>query len=140
MAEIAGTAVGIVSLSIQICERLLWYTDNVKNGRDKAENLRDGMDRLTNVLELLETSLSRRDVSPYTTMAQTSIISCETALQSIKKLISAYSPSYEPGLRNGMERFAKRLVFPFKEADINHWKGTVDILQTLQVTLQALGL
>ncbi|OAL44379.1 hypothetical protein IQ07DRAFT_685009 [Pyrenochaeta sp. DS3sAY3a] len=141
MAEIAGTAVGIVSLSIQICERLLWYTDNVKNGRDKAENLRDGVDRLTNVLELLETSLSRRDVSPYTTMAQTSIISCETALQSIKKLISTYSPAYEPGLRNGMERFAKRLVYPFKEADINHWKGTVnDILQTLQVTLHALEL
>lgn len=139
MAEIAGSAVGIISLSIQICERLLWYTDNVKNGRAKIENLRAGLDQLTNVLELLETSLGRHGVSPYTKVAQSSIVSCETALESIKKLISTFSPSCDPGLRNSMERFAKRLVFPFKEAEVDHWKSTVnDMLQTLQVTLHAL--
>ncbi|KAF1844398.1 uncharacterized protein K460DRAFT_369266 [Cucurbitaria berberidis CBS 394.84] len=141
MAEIAGTAVGIVSLSIQICERLVWYTNNVKDAREKAENLRTGLNQLSDVLEALEACIDRLRGPVLVTAARDSVIACANAMETIKNKLGSCSTSNKSKLRIGMGRLATRLIFLFKESDVLYLRGMVsDILQTWQVALHALQL
>jgi uncharacterized phage infection (PIP) family protein YhgE len=55
MAEVAGTIIGVISLSIQLFDKLSKYTNSVKDARKKAEQITHELDTLVNLLKSLET-------------------------------------------------------------------------------------
>jgi len=139
MADIAGTAVGIVSLSIQLCQGIVWYVDGVRDAKDKAQQVIAEMNRFVDLLELLENVVGNLETGPSVVATQSGIVACSTAINQIRSKVGDLNSGGGSGLRVGMKKLTKRMTFPFKEPEIKYWKTVVsDIQQTLQTALQAL--
>ncbi|KAL6707511.1 hypothetical protein ACN47E_004081 [Coniothyrium glycines] len=141
MAEIAGTLVGIISLSIQICGGLTGYIDSVKHASSTAEQISAEMDHLADQLENLDSVVKKLDSSHSAVLTQKSVIACANAIQHVREKLGEYRPNTSSGLRASFKAFASRLKFPFKESDINYWRGVVSsIQQNLQIALDTLSI
>lgn len=60
--DVAGSAVGIVSLGIQVCQGLLSYYDSWKNYELDTVNARESIDDLSRTLSLLKGSLNAENL------------------------------------------------------------------------------
>ncbi|KAB2111266.1 hypothetical protein AG0111_0g1788 [Alternaria gaisen] len=134
MAEVAGTIFGVISLSIQLFEKVNTYTNSVKDARTKAEQITGELDTLVNLLENLETITSRLDPTTSTALTRNSIEECARAVEVIRSRLGDVPPV------KGSVRFwtrsrnvIKQLTYPFKESDIKYWK---DVLASIQQSLQ----
>ncbi|CAN9380953.1 unnamed protein product [Alternaria alternata] len=137
--SITGSAVGVVSLAIQLCKGLEWYVSGVKDARDKAEQIAAEMEELANLLELLESIVAKVDPSQSVSTTLTGIASCADAIATIRKKLKPDSHASSGGMRSNLKRLGKRMAFPFKEAEIEYWKGVLNtIQQSLQTALLAL--
>ncbi|KAI4945832.1 hypothetical protein J4E91_007746 [Alternaria rosae] len=131
--SITGSAVGVVSLAIQVCKGLEWYLSGVKEAKDKAEQIAVETEELANLLERLESVIGKVDPSQSVSATRTGIVSCANAIATIRKKLKPDEHSSVGGIKSNLKRLTKRLVFPFKEADIMYWK---DVLNTVQQSLQ----
>lgn len=131
--SITGSAVGVISLAIQLCKGLEWYVSGVKEAKDKAGQIAAEMEELANLLELLESIVKKVDPSHTVTATRTGIKSCADAITTIRKKLKPGDQASDGGIKSSLKRLSKRLAFPFKEADIKYWK---DVLNTLQQSLQ----
>lgn len=139
--SITGSAVGVVSLAIQLCKGLEWYVSGVKDAKDKAEQIAAEMEELANLLELLESIVAKVDPSHTVTATRTGIESCADAIATIRKKLKPGDQASDGGIKSSLKRLGKRMAFPFKEAEIEYWKGVLNtIQQSLQTALLALVL
>lgn len=139
MADIAGTAVGIVSVSIQLCQGIVWYADGFGNAEDRARQVIAEMNRLVDLLELLQSVITKLDTGSTMLATQSGIVACSTAIDQIRSKVGDVSLVGGLGLRAGMKKLVKRVTFPFRESEVRYWKTVInDIQQSLQTALQAL--
>jgi len=131
--SITGSAVGVVSLAIQVCKGLEWYLSGVKEAKNKAEQITAETEQLANLLELLESTISKVDQSNSVSATRTGIVSCAHAVATIRKKLKPDDEAVNGGMKSSLKRLTKRLAFPFKEAEIIYWK---DVLNTVQQSLQ----
>jgi hypothetical protein len=137
--SITGSAVGVVSLAIQLCKGLEWYVSGVKDARDKTEQIAAEMEELANLLELLESIVAKVDPSQSVSTTLTGIASCAEAITTIRKKLKPDDQASSGGIKSNLKRLGKRMAFPFKEAEIEYWKGVLNtIQQSLQTALLAL--
>jgi hypothetical protein len=137
--SITGSAVGVVSLAIQLCKGLEWYVSGVKDAKDKAEKIAADTEELTTFLELLETIVAKVDLSQSVSTTLTGIASCAEAIATIRKKLKLDNQAADGGIKSSLKRLGKRISFPFKEAEIEYWKGVLNtIQQSLQTALLAL--
>lgn len=134
MAEIAGTVVGVFSLSIQLFEKLSNYTNSVKDARYKAEQITHELDNLLSLLENLESVLGRIQDASSAVWMQVGIQECSHAIKTIRaKLGDDTQTASSSRLWNRLRKVVKRLAYPFKETDINYWQ---DVLKSVRHNLQ----
>lgn len=137
--SITGSAVGVVSLAIQLCKGLEWYVSGVKEAKDKAEQIMAETEELSTLLELLETIIGRVDRSQSVSTTLTGIASCADAIVTIRKKLRPDDQASDGGIKSSLKRLGKRMALPFKEAEIEYWKGVLStIQQSLQTALLAL--
>ncbi|KAI4678989.1 uncharacterized protein J4E88_006279 [Alternaria novae-zelandiae] len=131
--SITGSAVGVVSLAIQVCKGLEWYLSGVKEAKNKGEQIAAETEELANLLEQLESVIGKVDPSQPVSATRTGIVSCANAIATIRKKLKPDDQAASGGIKSSLKRLTKRLAFPFKEADIKYWK---DVLNTIQQSLQ----
>ncbi|CAN9433493.1 unnamed protein product [Alternaria alternata] len=137
--SITGSAVGVVSIAIQLCKDLNWYVSGVKDAEDKVESIAAYTEKLTNVLDSLETIVAKVDPSQAVSTTLTGIASCAEAIVTIRKKLKLDDPASSGGFKSNLKKLGKRMAFPFKEAEIESWKGALDTIhQSLQTALCAL--
>ncbi|KAF2873941.1 hypothetical protein BDV95DRAFT_604162 [Massariosphaeria phaeospora] len=137
--SVAGGAVGVLSLSIQVCERLVWFITNVKDAKDKTAQIHAELDSLADLLELLESIIGKLNPSGSVSATRSGIEACAEAIKKIRTKISDQSNANDSKLRFHIKRAKQRLAYPFKQEDIMHWKGVVEsIQQSLHTALLAL--
>ncbi|RAR09795.1 oxidoreductase, short chain dehydrogenase/reductase family [Stemphylium lycopersici] len=131
---IAGTVVGVFSLSIQLFEKLSNYTNSVKDARYKAEQITHELDNLLSLLENLESVLGRIQDASSAVWMQVGIQECSHAIKTIRaKLGDDTQTASSSRLWNRLRKVVKRLAYPFKETDINYWQ---DVLKSVRHNLQ----
>jgi len=131
--SITGSAVGVVSLAIQLCRGLEWYLSGIKEAKNKAEQITAETEELANLLESLESIISKADQSHAASVTRTGIVSCADAIATIRKKLKSDDQAASGGIQSSLKRLTKRLAYPFKEAEINYLK---DVLSTIQQSLQ----
>ena len=137
--SITGSAVGVVSLAIQLCKGLEWYVSGVKDAKDKAGKIAADTEELTNLLELLEIIVAKVDPSQSVSTTLTGIASCADAIATIRKKLKPDDLASDGKIKVSLKRLGKRMAFPFKEAEIEYWKGVLNTIhQGLQTALCAL--
>ena len=136
-----GSVVGIVTLGLQLCKGLISYIDCVKTAKEKAEQITAEVDRLTDVLELLETVIGKADAGPIVTVTRTGVFACAVAIEKIKERLGNANHSKGRGTRAYLRDVKEKLRFPLRQADILYWKTVLlEVQQSLQTAIQVLQL
>ncbi|KAH9872379.1 hypothetical protein IAQ61_005214 [Plenodomus lingam] len=136
MAEIA---IGIISLSIPICQGLISYIDGFKNAKSKAEQIRSESERLASLLELLDNTIGKLDHNECVTASRTGIIACASALESIRKSVGEPTKVVGSKPRFSFQVLAKRFAAPFKEADVKYRKDVLSNAEKVECLITQLA-
>lgn len=141
--DVAGTAVGIASLGIQICQGLLSYYDQWTSFSEDITATFRSIDDLSRTLILLRDSLKKGDLNvARATRVATCLQSCEDALAKLFKKAEKLRTKERPeGLEQRVRWEAQRLHYPFRASTLVKLQEIVAGIQTrLQVALQVLQL
>jgi hypothetical protein len=122
--SIGGSVVGVVSLTIEACKGIVWYTTNVKEAKDKTSKVREQMESLADLLEVLETVIGQRDPTTCSESVRTEIIACKDALTKIKDKLPIQTYNGK-----NLQRLKYRLLFPFKQDGILWCKEVAESIQ-----------
>jgi hypothetical protein len=140
--EVAGTAVGIASLGIQVCQGLLDYYDSWKSYDSDISSTYNAITDLSKTLILLRTTLHQQADEEGVGRVRTCVKDCEDALLKLdKKRDSLQKYSQPEGLRQKMRSGLQRTWYPFRKETLEALKASVtDIQERLKLALQVLQL
>lgn len=127
--SVVGSAVGVVSLGIEVCKGLVWYIDNAKNAKDRISQLSDQTDRLTCLLELLESVLEKTHAGRSRTETKAGVLACSEALDNIRTKLRSATPAGGSKFGQQLRSLKQQLLFPIKQSDLQHCKNVVESVQ-----------
>lgn len=144
MAEILGTTVGVLSLSIQVCQELVSYYQHYKDQDSKLGDIHRDVNILSNTLRCIQTSLLKPHYQQLDTiiLVDNSITACAAAIRRLEELLNKCHQATVPAdFKERMKVLTRRAVFPFYQSTINDLRDAVKGLQNnLVVAVQTLQL
>jgi hypothetical protein len=138
-----GTAVGIASFGIQICQGLLLYYDAWKGYDSDISSAYESITDLSKTLTLLIGSLQRGNVdNERAERVQTCLQSCVDALRKLEaERHSLQKHSTPEGTREKVRSALQRSWYPFKKETLGKLKDNVaEVQERLKLALQVLQL
>jgi hypothetical protein len=138
-----GTAVGIASFGIQICQGLLLYYDAWKGYDSDISSAYESITDLSKTLTLLIGSLQRENVdNERAERVQTCLQSCVDALRKLEaERHSLQKHSTPEGTREKVRSALQRSWYPFKKETLGKLKDNVaEVQERLKLALQVLQL
>ena len=138
-----GTAVGIASFGIQICQGLLSYYDAWKGYDSDISGAYESITDLSKTLHLLVGSLQRGTVdNERAERVQTCLQSCVDAIRKLEaERRSLQKHSTPEGAREKVRSALQRSWYPFKKETLGKLKDNVaEIQERLKLALQVLQL
>ncbi|OCT45668.1 hypothetical protein CLCR_01745 [Cladophialophora carrionii] len=145
MAEVAGTAVGVISLGIQVCQGLVSYYQAYRGQDETIRNILCHVEGLSNTLEVAHACLTKANPARFVAISQAvnSIIACADAIHGLEQLLQRCRQTISP-TASGPERIrlaVHKAVFPFQQSTIRDFSETVKGLQAnVSLALQTLQL
>jgi hypothetical protein len=138
--DVAGTAVGVASLGIQVCEGLLDYYQayesydrDIQDAQKWIANLRRTLIVLEN---LLQNSNAKQDVFQNT---QTGLLDCEDGILGLEKKLLEIRKGDPVTAREKTKALGHRLIYPFQRSTIAKLKEIVkDLFDHLLLSIQVL--
>ncbi|PLB55931.1 hypothetical protein P170DRAFT_506431 [Aspergillus steynii IBT 23096] len=138
--SVAGSAVGIISLGLQVCGKIIKYSQDLRGQDDdldrlvtKAEHLRAPLKELQDLIED-----TRNESSKTADDLESKALGLQVYVERLKRKIEQYQPVSTGGAHgNGKARSTfKRAVYPFKKESLGEIAYCLDSMQmTLQTTL-----
>ncbi|KAF2117923.1 hypothetical protein BDV96DRAFT_685560 [Lophiotrema nucula] len=142
--SVAGTAVGITSLGIQICQGLVQYYSQFRSYHDDIESAIQRLEGLEGILKALESVKSKVEMDNHepSEQLQLAMRACEACLKKLELQLKKCGETKIPGtLKDRANMARKRLLWPFKRDTLKDLQGTLDRLQhNLQLSLKILGI
>lgn len=142
--SIAGTAVGITSLGLQIFQGLFQYYAQFRGLHDDIDDILRRVEGLEGILKSLEPLIRRYEssTSEAPSQLQLALTACEKALQRLKLMTEKCGKTRESdSLQDRLRLARKRLLWPFKKDTLHGLHDTLNSFQdNLSLALQSLGL
>jgi hypothetical protein len=140
--EVAGTAVGIASLGIQVCQGLLSYYDAWKAYDPDINSTYSAITDLSKTLAILKTTLQQEVDEERVGRVKTCVKDCEDALLELENKRQSLQKFSQPeGLRQRMRSGLQRSWYPFRKDTLDALKASVtDVQERLKLALQVLQL
>lgn len=129
--SVAGTAVGVVSLGLQVTGGLIKYYSNFKSYHDDIAQITQSSERLCELLEYLKDVLRKEEPEHSAVLEQVrrSVGACDGGLRLLKREVDKNRTVKLPvNTEDKARMIVKRLLYPFKK----------DTLYGVQVQLYAL--
>ena len=131
MAEafgVAGSAVGVISLGIQVCEGLLTYYESWKGCHQDIENTSKSIASLTETLELVSRVVRNRkgQGEPVEQQISSIVVRCLTGIEALSKELEGFEKYPESAdIRSKIKSHMRRLYYPFKESTLAKLRDSV---------------
>jgi hypothetical protein len=140
--DVPGTAVGIASLGIQVCQGLLSYYDAWKGYDHDINSTYNAVTDLSRTLTILKTTLQQETDKERVERVRTCVNNCEDVLLELEKRRYSLRKYGQPeGLRQKMRAGMQRTWYPFRKETLEALKASVsDIQERLKLALQVLQL
>jgi hypothetical protein len=140
--DVAGTAVGIASLGIQVCQGLLSYYDAWKSYDSDISGTYNAITDLSKTLTIIKTTLQQEVDKERVGRVRTCVGNCEGALLELeKKRYSLQKYAQPKSLRQKMRSGLQRSWYPFRKETLEALKGSIsDVQERLMLALQVLQL
>lgn len=144
MAEVAGTAIAIISLGIQVFQGLVSYYQDFNSQDEKVTDILGDMNTLSNILEAIQRCLSKLNSRQLDIITQTQdcIIACASAITKLDQLLAKCLQTTVPAdFKERMRVLTRKALFPFCSSTIKDLRDTVKGLQmNIVIALQTLQL
>ena len=146
MAElaVAGSVVGLVSLSIQCCEGLTSYYSDFRSCSDEMNRTLQHMNEVTTICRNLERELQGRAQSTDPTSQQVIrlITSCHDNIQKLEHALNQCRITHLPAnFTAKVQLFHAKMLYPFRKRTLRSLEEAVHSVQTnLGIALQTLEL
>jgi hypothetical protein len=145
MAElgIAGSAVGLASLGIEVCQGLLGYYQDWKGYREDVDSTYSKISSLQQTLELLACVLKDGSIAAeHAARANECLIECCDGIENLKKRLAKIRKNDDPrGFRQVVRAGEIRLLYPFKKDTLTKLDNLVtDLIMRLSLVLDMLHL
>jgi chaperonin cofactor prefoldin len=148
--SVTGSAVGVASLGLTICQGFLLYYGPYKSFHDDVDEVVSRIQSLNDLLALLQkvvTESDATDTSPATQsgdlVTQKNIKSCHQGLNRLQKMLDKCHRTCPPGREKAsrLRTQVDRLLYPFRRETLMNLMETVSWLQAnVDTTLQVLHL
>jgi hypothetical protein len=137
-----GTAVGIASFGIQVCQGLLWYYDAWKGYDSDLSSTYDAIADLSKTLTLLKDTLQQEGHKERVERVRRCVNSCVDTLRGLEdKRHSLQNYAQPEGLRQKMRSGVQRAWYPFRKETLLALKvSVVNVQERLKLALQGLQL
>ncbi|KAL9621638.1 MAG: hypothetical protein Q9160_003890 [Pyrenula sp. 1 TL-2023] len=118
MAEIAGTAVGVIPLGIQVCQAIVSYYHDFRDQDEKIRSILQDLAVLTNGLELVQTCIAKDCFLQVngTVQAEESIITYATAIARLNQLLAKCHQTTKSTVKERILELGQKATFPFVKA------------------------
>jgi ankyrin repeat domain-containing protein 50 len=138
----AGSAVGVISLGLQVCQGLMQYYGTWKDGRQDISRMCKLVDSLADILNALKQSLEKGSlVGDVVDMVQGSVQACTDSILELQEELTRVQAIKGSSIRSKLHDQGRRLLYPFRESTLLKLKEIVlDIRDNLTVAVQALHL
>ncbi|KAK5170298.1 uncharacterized protein LTR77_004885 [Saxophila tyrrhenica] len=145
MAElgIAGSAVGVASLGIMVCQGLLSYYEDWKASSDDIKTAHGKIRDLEATLELLAGVLRSDSLEHVHLMRiEECLIGCYDSMKVLQKRLQKLLTNHDPkGFRQVIKAGQQRLLYPFKKDTLDKLNAAVDdLVHRLSLALHVLHL
>ncbi|KAL1793099.1 hypothetical protein ACET3X_008081 [Alternaria dauci] len=136
-----GTAVGVVSLGLQVCEGILKYYHDWKGYEDDIRETYTGIDDLAKTFALLHAELQTVPQKAFATRAQECLAACQDGIQQLEKKLKKLHKEAPTGLRQKAQVGGLRLIYPFRKSTLEKLKEIAHgLMQQLNLALQIIHL
>jgi hypothetical protein len=152
MAEqfsVAGSAVGVVSLGITVCQGLHRYYSACRDRSDDVKALVSSLDGLIRALDMLRNTI-KDNCFDATTQAhiESHIADCGDAVQNlarelekVKKEVPLSVPGGRLSLKGKLGNAGKTLLYPFRESTLKKLRGFIEeVCENLAVATSSVQL
>ncbi|OBS22814.1 hypothetical protein FPOA_09140 [Fusarium poae] len=133
--SVAGTAVGITSLGIQVCQGLITYLRAVRGRKEEIRDIVREVDQVVSLLYSLHNTLPDVGIRNGANSLRTCVNNCYTKLEELGKILDDLSESQHP--QKVVKRAAdimRGMSYPFQQEKLNTMR------QSLRSILGDLGL
>ncbi|KAH7079932.1 hypothetical protein BKA63DRAFT_600355 [Paraphoma chrysanthemicola] len=134
-----GTAVGVASLGIQVCEGLLKYYRDWKGYEDDIRETCTEIADLSKTFGLLSDTLQRASPNALAQRAQECLTTTQEGVQQLEKKRKKLHREAPTGLRHKVQAGGLRLVYPLRKSTLEKLKEIVQVLiQQLDLAMQVI--
>ncbi|CAI7599445.1 unnamed protein product [Penicillium pancosmium] len=136
--SVAGSAVGVISLGLQVCGKIVNYTqavrgqnDDIQNLASKAENIRCSLKQLRELIE------ETRDDSPdFASDLEVQAFGLKANVEKLRAKIEQYKPVATETFQDKARSTFKKVIYPLKKEALFEIGGCLDGMQaTLRTAL-----
>ncbi|KAK2797580.1 hypothetical protein FQN51_008375 [Onygenales sp. PD_10] len=139
--SITGSAVGVISLGLTVCQGLVKYYQSWKDCPDDIKAMTDSIENLMESLRLIDHQLKSGHLKPdLVSQVETSIKSCQDKMQDLNNELEKLKEEAGSGkLKQKLSIQSRRLQYPFKQPTIQRLGEKVSGLRgNISVALDAL--
>lgn len=134
--SVAGSAVGVVSLGLTVCQGLIDYYEAYRSQDEEAEGIVQRLEGLSNTLEILQDRTGKLG-SAHTATTQNvekRIIACASGIKKLEKLLGEFqqTPAATAGssFSSKVETQGRKALYPFRRSTIKNLDETVRALES----------
>ena len=141
---VAGSAVGVISLGIQVCQGLLVYYDSWKGCHQDIENTSRSLASLTETLKLVSRAIRNKQGQgdPVEEQINSIVLRCLTGIKALSEELKSFERYPDSAdIRSKIKSHMRRLYYPFKESTLSKLRDSVqDVRDELVPALSVLQL
>ncbi|KGO37124.1 hypothetical protein PEXP_001490 [Penicillium expansum] len=136
MADLAGTAVGIISLGLQLCQGIVsysevWrgYDEEIQNTNNKAKALRMLLKTLRDTIEDLQET--RPEVAAD---LEEKAMSMHSSIEKLRKIVERFKPARPEAFPEKVRAQLKKSVYYFQKDSLQDMQNHLDQIQNVLQT------
>ncbi|KAK4870013.1 hypothetical protein LT330_005737 [Penicillium expansum] len=136
MADLAGTAVGIISLGLQLCQGIVsyseaWrgYDEEIQNTNNKAKALRTLLKTLRDTIEDLQET--RPEVAAD---LEEKAMSMHSSIEKLRKIVERFKPARSEAFPEKVRAQLKKSVYYFQRDSLQDMQNHLDQIQNVLQT------
>ena len=128
--DVAGTAVGVVSLGIQVCKGLVDYYQSWKNCSKDIARMVHSAERLlvdlSNIEDAIKAETDRSGPGPMTDAVTANVESCKEAIDALKAELDKFKQFKPPkDLKTKIKSKARAFFYPFREGTMRDLEALI---------------
>ncbi len=149
LCSVAGSAAGVVSLGITVCQGLLRYYSGCRDHSDDVKSVVTSLDALIRALDMLRgtikdscfEAITQQHIESYITDCGDAVQNLARELEKVKKVVPPSVPGGQLSLKGRLGNAGKTLLYPFRESTLKKLRDYVEeVCENLAVATSSVQL